>query len=72
MAKIDWKDVAIRAGKTFVQTALSYVIAAVSGVNFFEGDKSETFWVGLILSAGAAGLSAVWNGVLRPLFSVKV
>ena len=71
MAKIDWKDVAIRAGKTFVQTALSYVIAAVSGVNFFEGDKSETFWVGLILSAGAAGLSAVWNGVLQPLFSVK-
>ena len=69
MAKIDWRDVSIRAGKTFVQTALSFLIAAVSGVDFFEGDKSETFWVGLFLSAGAAGLSAVWNGVLQPLFT---
>ena len=71
MKKIDWRDVGIRAGKTFVQTALSFLIATVSGVDFFEGDKSETFWVGLFLSAGAAGLSAVWNGVLQPLFSVK-
>lgn len=68
MAKIDWRDVGIRAGKTFIQTALPFLIAAVSGVDFFEGDKSETFWVGLFLSAGAAGLSAVWNGVIQPLF----
>ena len=71
MKNIDWRDVGIRAGKTFIQTALSFLIATVSGVDFFEGDKSETFWVGLFLSAGAAGLSAVWNGVLQPLFSVK-
>lgn len=58
----------VRAGKTFVQTALSYLIANVSGVNFFDGNQSETFWVGLFLSAGAAGLSAVWNGVIQPLF----
>lgn len=71
MKKIDWKDVAERAGKTFVQTAVSYLVAALTGVNFFDGDKSETFWVGLFVSAGAAGLSAVWNAVLSPIFGPK-
>ena len=68
---IDWKDVGIRAVKTFVQTAASYLIAALGGVDFFAGDKGETFYVGLFLSAGAAGLSAVWNGILAPLFKTK-
>lgn len=68
---IDWKDVGIRAVKTFVQTAGSYLIAALGGVDFFAGDKGETFYVGMLLSAGAAGLSAVWNGILAPLFKAK-
>lgn len=68
MKNINWKDVLVRAGKTFVQTAVSYLIANLSGVNFFNGDQSETFWIGLALSAGAAGVSAAWNGVIAPLF----
>lgn len=68
MKNTDWKDVIIRAIKTFVQTACSYIIANLAGVNFFEGQTGETFWIGLALSAGAAGLSAVWNGILAPLF----
>lgn len=66
--KINWKDVLVRAGKTFVQTAGSYTVAALSGINFFEGDKNATFWVGILVSAGAAGISAVWNTVLSPIF----
>lgn len=69
--KINWKDVLVRAVKTFVQTAGSYAIAALSGVDFFEGDKGETFWVGVAVSAGAAGISAVWNTVLSPIFKEK-
>ncbi len=68
MKKIDWKDVATRALKTFVQSAGAYLIASLSGVDFFGGDMTATFWLGLALSAGAAGLSAVWNGVLAPIF----
>lgn len=68
MKKVDWKDVWSRAWKTFLQTAGSYLIASLTGINFFDGDKSEMFWLGLGLSAGAAGLSAVWNGVIAPLF----
>ena len=71
MKNVNWKDVLVRAGKTFIQTATSYLIASLGGVNFFDGDKSETFWVGLVLSAGAAGLSAVWNGVIAPLIQPK-
>lgn len=68
--KYNWKDIIVRAVKTFVQTAGSYAIAALSGVDFFEGNKSETFWVGVVVSAGAAGISAVWNTVLSPIFRV--
>ena len=67
--KVDWKDVAIRAIKTFLQTALSYLLAALGGVDFGTS-LGKTFWIGLGLSAGAAGLSAVWNGVLTPIIAV--
>ena len=66
---IDWKDVIIRALKTFAQTAISYLMAALNGVDFFGGDLGKTFWTGLALSTGAAGLSAAWNGVLQPLLT---
>lgn len=68
MANINWRDVGIRAFKTFLQTAGAYLIANLTGVDFFSGEVGTTFWVGLALSAGAAGLSAVWNGVIAPLF----
>ena len=64
MKQIDWKDVAVRAVKTFAQTAVSAIAAGVGGVNLFEAGKG--FWAGLLLSAGAAGASAVWNGLIEP------
>lgn len=66
---VDWADVLTRAGKTFLQTAISYGMAALNGVDFFGGNLGKTFWVGLALSAGAAGLSAAWNGVIRPILA---
>ena len=61
MTNIAWKDILIRALKTFVQTLVSTIVASLSGVNFFDGAKNETFWIGLGLSAGAAAVSAAWN-----------
>lgn len=58
---INWKDVGIRALKTFVQTFVSTIIAAIGGVDFFAAGKNESFWIGLGLSAGAAAISAAWN-----------
>lgn len=71
MKSIDWKDVLIRAGKTFLQTALSYLITNLAGVDFFDGDTTKTVLIGLVLSAGAWGVSAAWNGVIAPLIQHK-
>ena len=57
------KDIAIRALKTFWQSAVAYLLAALStGVDLFEGEVLS----GLIIGALAAGLSASWNGVVQP------
>ena len=57
------KDVAIRALKTFWQSAIAYLVAALStGVDLFEGEVIS----GLLIGALAAGISASWNGVVQP------
>lgn len=66
---IDWKDVGIRALKTFLETAFFYLIAAFGELNPFRGEVDEMAWFGLFLSAGAAGVSAAWNGVIAPIFA---
>ena len=66
---VNWKDVGTRALKTFVQTFVSCVVAGLSGVNFMVLDQSANWMLSLALSAGAAGFSAVWNGILNPIFN---
>ena len=52
------KDIIIRAAKTFIQAALSYVCT----MNFIDTDyTNRKLLVGLLLSAGAAGISAIMN-----------
>lgn len=50
-----------RAGKTFVEAALSYIIINLDTI--FTADKStiKTIIGGVAMSAIAAGISAVWN-----------
>ena len=57
------KDIAIRALKTFWQSAVAYLVASLSqGVDLFEVEVIG----GLIIGALAAGISASWNGVVQP------
>ena len=57
------KDIAVRALKTFWQSAIAYLVASLStGVDLFEGEVIG----GLLIGALAAGLSASWNGVVQP------
>ncbi len=57
--------IAIRAGKTFAQGVISFVLvsgaAYFSGVNVADGDAVRTAAFGLAFAAIAAGASAVWN-----------
>ena len=59
------KDVAIRALKTFVQSSIAYLVAAVSAVDVFDRGVAE----GLIIGALAAGISASWNGAIQPMLN---
>lgn len=60
------KDVAIRALKTFWQSAIAYLVATLStGVDLFEGEVIG----GLLIGALAAGLSASWNGAVQPILN---
>lgn len=60
------KDVAIRALKTFVQSSIAYLVAAVSAVDVFDKGVAE----GLIIGALAAGISASWNGAIQPMLNL--
>ena len=65
MKNIDWKDVFVRAIKTFAEAAIAFVGAELAGVDIFA--VSKDVWVAVGISAAAAGISAVWNGMIYPL-----
>ena len=65
---MNWRDVLIRSVKTFAETAFTFLVAEMAGVELFAADKG--MWISLALSAGAAGAAAVWNGVIEPLLKL--
>ena len=68
MKNVDWKDVLVRSVKTFAETAIALLATELAGMDLFAQD--ECVWISLGLSAGAAGVAAVWNGVIEPLLSL--
>lgn len=64
MKNIDWKDVLVRALKTFAEAVIAFLGAELAGVDIFHADKSV--WCALGISAAAAGVSAVWNAMIEP------
>ena len=66
---MNFKDVLLRAFKTFWQAALSYIIMNIANLNPFDGSANKKVWLGFAAAALAAGFSAAWNGVLHPLWA---
>lgn len=66
----DWL---VRALKTFWQAALSYIFADITVLNSIMEDVQvgKRALVMLLIGAVAAGLSAVYNGVIKPLLETK-
>lgn len=60
--KTKWRDIGIRAGKTFVQTFLGAVTIDAA---MMTADRSV--WRSMLLAAAAAGFSAAMNTVLAAL-----
>lgn len=60
--KTDWKDVGIRALKTFIQSFVGAMVTLFAA----GGEPGSAFTQTAIISALAAAVSAVWNGVINP------
>ena len=70
LRKANWKDIAIRASKTFIEAFLSYI--TIDGVfQITDLTTAKRFLLTTGISALAAGVSAVWNLVME-LVSKKV
>lgn len=67
------KDILIRALKTFWQGAVAYLLtsfgAQIGTIDLFSLDALKEVGLGLITGALAAGLSATWNGAIKPLLN---
>ena len=65
------KDWIIRALKTFVQATVAYLVANISLITSHVVDWDFSDWKGwflpIIVGAGSAGISAVWNIILEQL-----
>lgn len=68
MKNVNWKDVLIRSVKTFAETAMAFLLAELAGVELFS--TGAEVWISVGLSAVAAGVAAVWNGVVEPLLQL--
>lgn len=64
-----WKDVLCRAGKTFWQACLGYLLAdaALLHAALTDIETGKRVLVTLFVGAVAAGFSAVYNGIIKPL-----
>ena len=60
MNKERLKDIGIRAGKTFVQAFMSAV-----SIDVLTATTDRSVWKSMLLGGIAAGISAVWNFVLK-------
>ena len=57
---MNWKDIGVRAAKTAIQTAIAYAGTA-SMMDFSD----QTWWVGMAVTSGSAGLSVVNNVLVQ-------
>ena len=62
---MNYKDIAIRALKTFLQAFIPVMIAGFEVTDLTDWDNLKTIGYSALISAFAAGISAVWNFVLE-------
>lgn len=70
------KDWLIRALKTFVQATVAYFVANITMITSHVVEWDFADWKGwllpIIVGAGSAGISAVWNIILESFNSKKI
>lgn len=66
-SKIDLMNILTRALKTFVQAFVPVLIAAFQLEDITDISNIKAVGYSAMISATAAGISAVWNGVLEAI-----
>ena len=61
---MNYKDILIRAGKTFIQAFIPVVISAFAAADLTDFPAIKNIAISALLSGAAAGISAVWNIIL--------
>lgn len=70
--KRNWKDIGIRALKTFFQAFIASVGANLTILNEAIGnDTIKSVGVSVAIGAAAAGISAVWNYIFKPMVEIE-
>ena len=70
--KMNWKELGERAIKSFFEGFISSLVANLTVFQdaFVEDGAWQMAAISIGIGAVAAGISAVWNGVFGPLFSL--
>lgn len=64
--EINWKDIMIRAGKTFIEAFIASIGVNVDKLSEIQDIESAKIIITPILIGGvAAGFSAIWNTILN-------
>ena len=70
--KRNWKDIGIRALKTFFQAFIASVGANLTILSEAIGnDTIKSIGVSIAIGATAAGISAVWNYIFKPMVEIE-
>lgn len=70
ITKAQVKDIISRVAKTFIQTFISSIsFDAILGITS-DFDTFKRMLISMLISAGAAGVCAVWNSLKYPIISL--
>lgn len=71
-----FKDIAIRAFKTFWQAALAYLVTSLGTTELASGEFTveamKSAGTAIVIGAVAAGLSAVYNAIFKPYVDTQI
>ena len=70
ITKAQVKDIISRVAKTFIQTFISSIsFDAILGITS-DFDTFKRMLISMLISAGAAGVCAVWNSLKYPIIAL--
>lgn len=67
-----WKDISVRAFKTFLQAFIGSLVIMLPNTDFTDLSTIKTTLISVVIGASACGLSAVMNIAINYLNKFKI